>query len=119
MGPKKQEQAVASIVEALSKAFIDLQKASKLATKIGGMAEFACKSQKMTNDHQELVNRLEDAEKMCNNLGFICKFKKAQGGSCLDIELGNATLSEAAKVLQELMDSAKAVKAVLPKKEES
>jgi len=101
--------------EKLDKAYLDMQKASKLTSKILNDAENVdVKSSRLVSTSAELSTLHETLESVMADLSFLLKFKKTKGGQHLSPQVAQNVLQMCAKVLQDVLDVTKQTKSLLP-----
>lgn len=103
--------------EKLEKAYIDMQKASKLTGKVlQDVEQAASKSSRLVSTATELGSLHETLESMMSDLGFVLKFNKTRDGQAVTPQVAQSVLKMCAKVLQDVLDVTKQTKSLLPEK---
>ncbi len=111
-------EATQECLEKLNKAYTDMQKASKVATSLNSRAENLPESKRTDSlkaAHKQLLETMEATEKIHTDLGFLVKFKKSREQQPLTVPLAQEVVKMCACNLQNLIDTCKAMKAMLPK----
>ena len=101
--------------EKLDKAFLDMQKASKLTSKVLSDADLIeMKSSRLVSTSAELSSLHETLESVMADLSFLLKFKKTKDGQQMTPQVAQSVLKMCAKVLQDVLDVTKQTKSLLP-----
>ena len=108
--------AKSEALEKLNEAWGGLDNAVKLSSKIQAKAEESLQgaSSKFKTSFQEITSTMEIADSCVADLGFLVKYKKTRDHLELTIPLAQKVLTMAATALQNLMDSTKSMRALLP-----
>ena len=118
MGDKKSKVAQEEIIEHLNKTWCDLSKASKVASGLWDKGlNIDGPSARFQKTCQDLADVLEKTEAVLGDLGFVLKFKKMKSGA-MTVTAAQTLQTSSAEIMIELLESSKALKALMPKKEE-
>ena len=106
-------------MDKLNEAYCGIIKAQKAASALQGRAEQMLdeSSQKFKVAFDGMLQSMEASEQLACDLGFLIKFKKSRSKQPLTIPLAQGVLRMVASSLQDLLDSSKSLKALMPKKE--
>ena len=104
------------MIEQMNKAWTDIAKANKASTTMASkaMAVFP-KSAKFSQHYHDLQKCLEGIEGMHGDLGFLIRFRKSRDGQSLTATMAKQVLGLCAIATSDLIDSAKTMKAMMPK----
>ena len=117
-GGRAKETAKTEVKEGLNKAWVDCQKALKLADRVVEQASnVAGASPKLAKCLAELESATEATTKLVDDIGFAIKFFKKRDGAALSVDNAQAMTMAAARSLQDLLDSTRQVRALMPAKE--
>ncbi len=104
------------IMAALTKCSVDLEKGCRAVTKVLDRGrQVPNPSSRLQQSLSEMSACWERAEMTSSDLAFMLKFKKTKGQIPVNLEVAQATQKSAAEALADLIDSGKALKAMLPK----
>ena len=106
------------VIELLNKAYIDMTKTAKLADTIYARSTSVQTGTQVFKDTQKkLVDCMQKLDTCISVLGYMIKFRKVKSTND-DITLDDAKLcqQESAKCLYDILDTMKAMKALVPSK---
>ena len=106
-------------MEKLNEAWVGITKAQKAAAALQGGAEQLLDdaTAKFKSTFAERFKCMEATESLSSDLSVLLCFKKTRDQQPLSVTLAQNVLRMVASNLQELVDSSKSLKALLPKKE--
>lgn len=106
--------------EKLSTTCVDMGKAVKASTKVYSAGlNLDDPSRRQQTAITALEESLQSAEKLCDELGWMCKYKKAKNGDKVTVPGAKAVQAEAARCLRDLVDSTKSLRVLLPQKQQT
>ena len=105
------------MLEKMQKTSIDLDRTLKVVGKVFGVAQSVDEhpSQRFTDEIEATSRFMENGEHISGELNWLLKFKKLKNGEKMTVHNCKGLQHQAAKALAELVDTAKSLKALIPK----
>ena len=112
----QKKAATDECMEKLNEAWAGITKAQKAAAGLAGRGEVLLDdaTTKFKATYHELVKCMEATESLNSDLSFLIRFKKTKDQQQLSVPLAQKVLRMVASNLQDLVDSSKSLKALLP-----
>ena len=115
-GSAAQKEAHEEIMKKLSMTSVHLEKTVRAVSKVHGAAKAVSPipSPKFKQEFDTLVQLMEEAEGALHQVQWLIKFKKLPSGEALSLHTAQTSQKVAAIALSNLVESAKAMKALIP-----
>lgn len=116
-GQKAANDAMKEVIEKVGTTQLDLEKTLKACNKIHetAMDVDPAPSQRFVNELTNTSSLLEKGEHILTEVSWLSKFKKLKNGDEMTAENSKHLQRQAAELLKELVDTAKSLKALIPK----
>lgn len=101
----------------MNKQWCDLKKGIKAASRLHEQAsEVEEPSSRFVTALEQLAESLQENQIHLDDLGYLLKFRKTKEGVAINVAVARTTTKTSVAVLQSMIDSAKSLRALMPKK---